>query len=142
MRVYSGNTADSGSQRLFMYTCGGETYGNQGGPEHVYRFTTTSASRITARLRPDYAPSGPGDPDVFILSQLDGAACLPAGYGDMAVVYNDAPAGMYYVAVDGWRNWAGSYSLELTCLSGPTPTPTPTRPLKDPIYIPIILLGY
>jgi hypothetical protein len=73
------------------------------------------------------------------LTSLDATSCLPGGYGDMAVSYTDAPPGTYYVAVDGWIGWAGSYTLELTCLAGPTPTPTATPQLRDPIYIPIIM---
>ena len=110
-------------------------YGNEWGSEQVYRITTSDTTRITARLRPDYSPTSPGDPDVFLLSQLDTVACLPVGYGDMSATFTDAPAGTYYVAMDGWN---GSYSLELTCSSGPTPTATAA--LKDQIYIPIILI--
>jgi len=138
-RTYSGNTQATGSRRLFTYMCGTTPYGNEWGPEHVYRFTTSATSRITARLLPDYQTAPVGDPDVFLLTSLDATSCLPGGYGDMAVSYTDAPPGTYYVAVDGWIGWAGSYTLELTCLAGPTPTPTATPQLRDPIYIPIIM---
>jgi hypothetical protein len=141
-RVYSGNTASTGSRRIFTYVCGAQTYANQWGPEHVYRFTTSATTHITAHLRPDYAPPSPGDPDLFLLSQLDGIACLPGGFGDMDIQYNNAPAGTYYVALDGWQGWAGAYTLELTCSSGATATPTaiPTTPISA-IWIPIILVG-
>jgi hypothetical protein len=140
-RVYAGNTQQTGSQRLFTYTCGSRQYGNQYGPENVYQFTTSARSLITAQLRPDYAPAAPGDPDVFIMSQLDSAMCLPGGYGDMTATYDNAPAGTYDVSVDGWLGWSGSYTLELTCTSAPTPTPTAMPILLDPIWLPIIIVG-
>ena len=148
VRTYSGNTQTTGSRRLNTYTCGPSPYADEWGPENVYRFSTSGATRITARLRPDFAPSSPGDPDIFLMNALDEVGCLPGGFGDMSVSYSDAPAGTYYLSVDGWQGWAGSYTLELTCLSEPTPTPSPTltpspTPTpRDAIYIPIILMDY
>jgi hypothetical protein len=60
----------------------------------------------------------------------------------MSVTYSGAPAGTYYVSVDGWQGWAGSYTLELTCLTAPTPTPSPTPTPFDQIFVPVILKDY
>lgn len=138
-RAYSGNT-QVGSTRLSSYMCGFIPYTNQWGPEVLYRFTTSATTHITARLR-DYEQGPTGDPDLFLLSGLDGAACLPGGYGDTLVTYTDAPAGTYYVAIDGWLGWQGAYTIELTCRPGSTPTPTPTLPLTAALYLPIIVSG-
>ena len=139
-RLYTGNTQITGSRRFFSYTCGAASYGNEWGPEMLYQFGTDDTRRISARLL-SFSPSSPGDPDLFMLAQPDPATCVANGYGDMAVVRNDAPAGTHFVALDGWLGWQGSYTLELTCLTGPTPTVTATPLWLYPIYLPVIVVG-
>ncbi len=140
VQTYYGNTQVGSSRGFATYMCGIVPYPNQFGPEHVYRITTLDTTRIVARLHPEYDPPEPGDPDLFILSALDASACVPGGFGDVEARYDNAPPGTYFIAVDGWQGWAGSYALDISCPSGPTPTRTPTpRPADPPIYIPIIL---
>ena len=139
-RLYTGNTQTAGSRRFFSYSCGAVSYGNEWGAEMLYQFGTTDTTRISARLL-SFSPSAQGDPDLFMLTQPDPAACVANGYGDMAAVRNDVPAGTHFVAVDGWLGWQGSYTLELTCLAGPTPTVTATPALLNPVYLPVIVVG-
>lgn len=136
LRTYSGNTQTDGVGLIGTYNCGGEWHGNEFGPEVLYQITTAGTRNLFARLRPDYTPASPGDPDVFILSAPGGAACLPGGYGDMGAIYSNAPAGTYYIAVDGWQGWQGSYTVEIACSVGPVIIPTR---LPNALFLPVII---
>ena len=104
--------------------------GDQSGPDHLYRITTTSLSKLEASL------SGlTADLDVFILSAPNPASCLV--YGDNTATIASAPPGTYYISVDGFSGASGSYTLSVTC---PAPPATATPPMR--IYFPIILKDY
>jgi hypothetical protein len=106
--------------------------GDQSGPDHLFVLTTAAAGQISATL------SGLSvDLDAFILSAPNAAACL--AYGDTTAMVASAPAGTYYLAVDGFVGAAGNYTLPVTC-GGPTATPTATE--RPRIYFPIIVKDY
>ncbi len=130
------------------YTC---YIGDESGPDHLYALTTFAAGGIVAALSKLDA-----DLDVFILSAPQAAACL--AYGDAAAVVHDVPAGVYYIAVDGFQGAAGTYTLDVTC-PGPTATPTSTAtvtatptasgtptatgtPTRPRLYFPIMVKDY
>jgi len=104
---YVGDTTGSPSN-VDYYGCVGWY---ESGPEDVYVLTTSSTGDIIASL------SGLSvDLDVFILSDCDENAC--GAYGDSVATYNDAPAGTYYIVVDGYFGSEGSYTLDITCGGG------------------------
>ena len=77
------------------------------GPEVIHRVTTTVRGDLQAAL------SGlESDLDVFIVKDCDASRC--EGHHDNTAVYADAPAGTYYVVVDGYLGAAGAYTLTVT----------------------------
>jgi hypothetical protein len=89
------------------------------------------------RARLGTAPAGL---DVFILNAPDPNACVV--YDNYDATYFDAPAGTYYIVVDGFDGEQGNYTLEVTCPGAPTitPTATPTRDASvgGPVNIPFV----
>jgi hypothetical protein len=131
----SGDTR-AGTNNFLVYSCGG---GSETGPENVYYLPLSGITTVRARIS-NYQPAGVGNPDVFLLSRYDSAACVPGGYGDGSsgswAEYTDAPAGGVYIVVDGWQGWAQQYTLQVTC-SGEG---VPTRTVR--VVLPIILSSY
>jgi hypothetical protein len=129
--LHVGSTVGA-ANNLNGYNC---FMGDQSGPDHLYVITTTTTARLQASL------SGlSADLDVFILSAPNPAACL--AYGDATAALVSAPAGVYYIAVDGFAGAAGSYTLSVTCggataTATRTGTATATPPLR--YYFPIIV---
>jgi len=122
---YVGDTTGSPSN-VDYYGCSGWY---ESGPEDVYVLTTSFTRDIMASLS-DLSV----DLDVFILSDCDENAC--EAYGDNVAVYNDAPAGTYYIVVDGYLGAEGSYTLDITCgggtcndLNEPNDTPGQATPI-------------
>ncbi len=101
---YNGTTAGAMS-RVDEYGC--VPSWDESGPEVVHRITTTSDGNVTAAL----SNLNGVDLDVFILSACD------AQNPDSCLVYDDntassyAPAGTYFVVVDGFMGASGSYTL-------------------------------
>ncbi len=75
------------------------------GPEKVFQVTTTKTGDLTATLS-GMTP----DLDVFILSSCDPNSAV--AYGDTSAKYVNAPAGTYYIVVDGKDSAGGSFSLQ------------------------------
>ncbi len=110
-QTYTGTTV-GGASNVSTYNC--QTW-SESGPEKVHKIVTTSTGTITATL------SGMSvDLDVFILSSCSESACV--GSGDNSASYASAPAGTYYIVVDGYSGASGAYTLNVTCSGGTTST--------------------
>lgn len=97
---YNGSTAE-GPSNVDAYSC---VAWNESGPEVVHRIATNTDGDITATLS-----NVSVDLDVFILSDCDPESCV--AYGGVSAHYSDAPAGTYYIVVDGFLGVSGSYTL-------------------------------
>ena len=111
--AYSSTTSGSPSN-VSTYSC---TSWNESGPEKVHKVTTTATGDISATLSGMSA-----DEDVFILSACDPDSCNASG--DTSATYSSAPAGTYYIVVDGYNGASGSYTLTATFSSGGGGTPS------------------
>jgi hypothetical protein len=108
--LYQGTTVGSQS-KVSSYGCGGRT---ESGPETVYKVVTTSAGDLSATL----SNLGDKNLDVFILKGCDPTSC--AAYGETTANYGNAPAGTYYIVVDGNDNTGGAFNLQVD-LAEPLP---------------------
>lgn len=106
--LYLGDTADAPSNVTY-YGCARPWH--ESGPEEVYVLTTETSGDVVATLDEVSA-----DLDVFILSSCDAMNCL--AYGNNAAKLRDAPPGVYYIVVDGYKGEAGSYTLSVRCGTG------------------------
>ena len=132
-----------GENNFVVYSCGG---GSETGPEKIYYLVTTGQTTIRARIL-SYMPFGGLNPDVFILTSPNSAACVPGGYGDgtspsSIATYTNAPPGVTYIVVDGWQGWAERFALHVECEGVPTQTPTATATPIMRISLPIILTEF
>lgn len=109
------------------------TYGNgyhnwdEYGPEKLYKITTTQTGTITVTLSNVVYSTG-NDLDVFILcnpsstscSNLDPLLHTKGTSSGLTATYANAPAGTYYIVVDGYNGSSGSYTINVTapCSSG------------------------
>jgi hypothetical protein len=110
-QTYTGTTV-GGASNVSTYNC--QTW-NESGPEKVHKIVTGSTGTITATL------SGMSvDLDVFILSGCNETQCVASG--DNSASYANAPAGTYYIVVDGYNGASGAYTLNVTCSGGGTPS--------------------
>lgn len=99
-QVYNGNNT-GGNSNVAIYNC---TNWNEYGPEIVHTITTNATSDITATLS-----NMSVDLDVFILSSCNVSSCQ--AFGGIAATYSNAPAGTYYIVVEGYHGTQGSYTL-------------------------------
>jgi len=110
-QLYSGTTG--GQSRVKTYD--GCSVLVKNGPETVYKVVTSSAGDLSATLSSASSESL----DVFILKACDPNSCVV--YGDTTAKYVNAPAGTYYVVVDGGDDAvAGSFNLQVD-LARPLP---------------------
>ncbi|NLE76976.1 MAG: DNRLRE domain-containing protein [Chloroflexi bacterium] len=137
--VYTGDTTD-GPRVVSQYSCRGW---DESGPEAVHVLTLTVAQPLTVSL---YYDDAVRDLDVFVLGAPDPEACLAAG--DTYAILNPAPAGTYWVVVDGYGGSSGPFTLEVACPlepgQTPTVTPTPTATATSPsgsgtLFLPLML---
>jgi C1A family cysteine protease len=113
--TYMGETTLDGANHVSAYSC---TSRVESGPEKVYQVTTTTAGDLTAMLS-----NQSNDLDVFILSDCDPKSCR--AFGANTATYANAPAGTYYLVVDGNNGAQGTYDLKATTgATSPPPTPT------------------
>ncbi len=103
-QTYSGTTVGAASN-VTTYNC--QTW-SESGPEKVHKITTTATGTLTATLS-----NMTVDLDVFILSSCSANACVASGNNQ--AVYTNAPAGTYYIVVDGYGGVSGAYSLNVVC---------------------------
>lgn len=102
---YDGTTQGAMS-RVDAYGCDGCTSWNESGPEVVHQITTTSDGHLTVTL----SDLNGVDLDVFILDACDpDSGCMACG--DITTTYEDAPAGTYFIVVDGKYGASGSYTI-------------------------------
>ncbi len=100
--LYSGLTTVGSDANVSTYNLGGR---NESGPENVYQVTTTKTGDLTATL------SGfTTDLDVFILNACDPNSAR--AFGESTAKYANAPAGTYYIVVDGNSGASGSFNLQ------------------------------
>lgn len=105
------DTTVGGTNNQSTYGCFSSSY-QWNGPEKVYTFTTSQTSDIRITLQ---NISG-GDVDLFILGSCDATDCW--NWGDERVFYPDAPAGTYYIVVDGWNTDSASYDITAWSCTG------------------------
>jgi hypothetical protein len=99
---YDGTTQGALS-RVDAYGC---TSWNESGPEMVQQITTTRDGDLTATL----SNLDGVNLDVFILDACDPeSGCLASG--DTSATYENAPAGTYFIVVDGYEGESGAYTL-------------------------------
>jgi len=107
---YPGKTVGNQS-KVSTYGCSART---ENGPETVYKVVTTSTGDLSATL----SNLNGKNLDVFILKGCDPTSC--AAYGDTTANYANAPAGTYYIVVDGNDTSGGTFSLQVN-LAKPLP---------------------
>lgn len=94
------------TSRVTTYGCNTWT---ETGPERVHSITLDTAGTIAATI------SGfLGDLDVFILSSCDEQQCVGT-VSSNAAIYQNAPAGTYYIVVDADDGSSGAYDLIVHC---------------------------
>ncbi|GAK54929.1 hypothetical protein U27_01760 [Candidatus Vecturithrix granuli] len=99
--AYSGNTTGAPSN-ISSYGCWIYTLS---GPEIVHTITTTIAGDIIAT-------DNNNNLDLVILNACNPSSCVVAGMDSAS--YTNAPAGTYYIVVDGWNGASGTYTLTVT----------------------------
>lgn len=102
---YFGTTV-GGNSDISNYACNSWV---DSGPERVHTLTTTSTGNITATL----SNLGGIDLDVWILGSCNPSNCLGTVSSNSSTFVN-APAGTYYIVVDGYLGASGSYTLNVT----------------------------
>ncbi|MFK7980007.1 MAG: PPC domain-containing protein, partial [Saprospiraceae bacterium] len=108
-------TNKGGTNVIWDYQCNDYTFS---GPEKVYKFTTTDAGTLQIDLSIKEADT---DLDILLLSNdCNTPTCLAQAITSNAngkteqIIYNNAPAGTYYVIVDSEVH-VGTYDLLITC---------------------------
>ena len=132
---YSGNGSNSSYSDDYQTYDGwidGET-----GPDIVYRFTVAGGKK--GALTIDLTGLS-GDLDIFLcdgpsVNSVYAYSINPYSSSEYIDI-TDAPAGTYYLVIDGWWGAVSSYSLNITSsAAGPTPPPAPT-PIPGPTTVP------
>jgi hypothetical protein len=101
---YTGNTSASPSF-VEYYDCADCSDWHESGPEIVHKITAHyTGAEVTATLS-----NLSSDLDVFILDSCDPNSCVACG--DTTATYENAPAGTYYIVVDGHNGDSGAYTL-------------------------------
>ncbi len=110
--AYNGTTV-GGTNNMQGYSC--YTY-NASGNDKVFAITTGSTGTISAAL----TNLGANDLEVFIMTSCgDVTSCV--AYGDNTAIFNNAPAGNYYIVVDGYNGAEGAFTLTATFMEGSAP---------------------
>jgi len=105
----SGNTS-SGTSNVLAYSC--LPYPDTG-PEKMHKIYLPVPGTITAKLT-----GASSKLDVMLLNACDPASCLAHGTASSPLTYENAPAGLYYLVVDGYQNYKGAYTLTSTAPFG------------------------
>ncbi len=120
--TFVGNT-DTDPDATDVITTYGCTPSNENGNEIIYSYVPTASGEVTFNL------TGL-DADLDLFGLQDSGGCDPANCLDSSTSGGTNPesvtmtvtAGLtYYVAVDGWNNNVGSYSLDIECDSSGSP---------------------
>jgi hypothetical protein len=125
--IYSGSTAD-GKSDVPKYSCSSWT---ETGKEVVFTVTPDLPGNIIATLI-----STPGDINVFILGSCNENDCL--AWGPVAAVASGPPQ-TYYIVVDGYGGYSGTFTLQIYAQCSITATPT-VMPTSTPTLTPTSIL--
>lgn len=110
--IYCGDTVSAStigkSNIVEDYSC---TSLDMSGSEVIFEFVKTEFGDFTATLGNLTA-----DLEILILNACDEIECVK--YGDETVTIVDAPAGIYYIVIDGYREAEGSFDLTISCETG------------------------
>ncbi|HQO21149.1 MAG TPA: kelch repeat-containing protein, partial [Acidobacteriota bacterium] len=104
------NTTAGQPANVCSYSCSSRY---ESGPEVVHKITTTQAGDMTATLTDTTA-----ELNVFILLACEPNTCVSGG--GSAASYDNAPAGTYYIVVDGFYGAQGNYTLTVRSCVAPT----------------------
>lgn len=89
---------------------------DEAGPDFVHQLTTTTSCDLRIHIDPD--PNTYPDLDLILIPDI-GSGCDTNNWyfaGDHTIIYPDAPAGTYYIIVDGYtKDDAGPYTLYTAC---------------------------
>ncbi|MBK7694829.1 MAG: peptidoglycan DD-metalloendopeptidase family protein [Saprospiraceae bacterium] len=115
--VLTGQTTNGSASRYATY---GNGYHNwpEFGPEKLYQLTTTKSGTITVTLSSVSFIVG-ADLDVFILASpgscanLDPLINIRGTSSGNTATYSNAPAGTYYIIVEGYKGTIGNYTLNV-----------------------------
>ncbi|HRI59238.1 MAG TPA: T9SS type A sorting domain-containing protein [Saprospiraceae bacterium] len=83
-------------------------------PDRLYKFTLASAAEINISL---HILTPGADLDMYLLSTCQPATCIEASYSEspFEFIRVNLAAGDYYLVVDGFNGWQGSFNLRLSC---------------------------
>ncbi len=121
--TYSGNTTGGPSNVRQYSECAPTT--DLSGPERLYRFALPGPGTVTVTL------SSAVDLRISLLTSCSENACVGRASAGSRIVYKEAPAGTYYVTVDGYAAAAGAYTI--TIRTALAPTVTLTSPLDGSV---------
>jgi hypothetical protein len=103
-RPYAGDTT-GGPSFADYYDCADCSDWHETGPEIVHKITAHyTGAEVTATLS-----NLSSDLDVFILNACEPNSCVACG--DTTATYENAPAGTYYIVVDGQNGDSGAYAI-------------------------------
>ncbi len=122
------NTTVGKQANMDNYSCG-ITSGSEAGPEVVYQVALDSPGTLSASLT-----GTTGDPDVYLLSSCNPAACITRGDSSLSALLQP---GAYTIVVDTWTSstgtqYPGQYTLTVAFSPQPgdTTSPSPVQNLK------------
>jgi hypothetical protein len=107
----------AGSRNVDRYGC--KPAWDETGPELVYRIELGRSQLLSATFLTTTV-----DLDLFLLPSAYPETCLQAGDN---YVSQQVEPGVYFLAVDGYRDAVGSFTLQLDCPLAPQATPTTTH---------------
>jgi len=101
---------------------------NYSGKELIYQLTTTTAGDLTVRLDNIVGANDP-DLDIFIADACSNTNCLAygaaVGSSEIAVLPN-APAGTYFIIIEGYDGSVGAFDITVECMeTGTCANPIP-----------------
>ncbi len=104
------------------YTCGGQTLSGETGAEYVYEYTATCTGKATVKVTKTQPNSDGKYLDLFVLEgakPCGGTSCISHNLmnvqGNAAVTFDAVKSAKYFLVVDGYQGFAGSYKLETSC---------------------------
>jgi len=111
--IYGNTNADDLTNNWSAYSCSARS---EGGNEKVYSFTTETRCKVEITLN-DLST----DLDIFLLSSCDSFACQAFSSTPLdiqekeQILYNTEPNKKYFLAVDGYNDSSGTYTLKVDC---------------------------
>lgn len=121
--TWSNNGAGSTSG-TDAYACPEGQYTGETGSEYVYTFTAdcTGTATVTVKKATPSDPKNSTYLDVFVLDgskPCAGTSCLKGGLmndaGTATVSFSATKGAKYFIAVDGYAGYSGSYTINTTC---------------------------